>query len=149
MEKIKFSNYQEPGVSAETLNQMQDNIENAINGDETWQNLNLSNNFKVYNDTSSNAPVFKKAGNVVELIGTISPAKTIEGSSTQVLIGTLPTGFRPKKSLRKLCQGTGKNTWLLNIDTNGEVSFSRYGITGFENAGISVWLPFEVSFFVS
>lgn len=148
MEKIEFSNYQEPGISAETLNQMQENIERAINGDDTWQKLELSGNFKPYSNNDSNTPIYKKSGNMVEVMGAISPAATISAGS-KVLIGTLPLGCRPKKGFNKLCQGSTKNSWLLDVEASGELYFSRYGTTSYANAGTSVWLPFEASFFVS
>lgn len=56
-------------------------------------------------------------------------------------------GYRPAKECYTLCQGSGKNTWLLTVKTNGEVTFSRYGTTSIGQVTTDTWLPFNFCFF--
>lgn len=56
------------------------------------------------------------------------------------------SGFRPSMRKEILCQGSGKNSWLLTISDEGEVSFSRYGTNTYNDANSSTWLPFHVVF---
>lgn len=46
MKKINFVNNDAPYLSAENLNQMQDNIEEAINGNIIWENPNPTSDFE-------------------------------------------------------------------------------------------------------
>lgn len=45
MEKITFVNNDAPYLSAENLNQLQNNVEEAIDGVVIWENLNLTEEF--------------------------------------------------------------------------------------------------------
>ena len=66
---------------------------------------------------------------------------------------TLSEKFKPLQEVRTVCQGSGKNTWLLTIKTDGEVWFSRYGTSSYasvtgkaQNESGRVWLPFNVTY---
>ena len=54
MEKINFVNNSEPYLSAENLNQLQTNIENAINGFVLYENESGTTENITLNETSSN-----------------------------------------------------------------------------------------------
>lgn len=58
--------------------------------DTGWQTATLTDDFKPYGNDSVNIPLFKKTGNQVEIIGSVSPTKIIAGSTTQYTIFTLP-----------------------------------------------------------
>lgn len=55
-----------------------------------WKTATLTDDFKPYNNDSVNIPLFKKTGNQVEIIGSVSPTKIIAGSTTQYTIFSLP-----------------------------------------------------------
>ena len=116
--------------------------------DSGWQTASLTDNFKNYKDDPKYQPKFRKIGKTVEIQGVISPTTTIEGSDTTVPIFTLPEGYRPTQEHYMICQGTTSNKWLLTVTMDGVVAFSRYGITDFADASSSVWLPFNISYFV-
>lgn len=112
-----------------------------------WIEFPLAGDFVEYG--SSHTPVYRKVGNLVELSGSIKPSAEIAGSSDKVTIGTLPSGYRPKVQIGVVCQGSSRAVWLLDITSNGVVSFSRYrDETGYITASTSVWLNFHVMFFV-
>ena len=74
--------------------------------------------------------------------------KQLVGSAAEIEIFTLPKEYRPSKDVRCLCQGTSKNSWLLNVNTDGKVCFSRYGKTDFASASTTVWLVLQINYFV-
>lgn len=74
--------------------------------------------------------------------------KQLSGSAAEIEIFTLPKEYRPSKDVRCLCQGTSKNSWLLNVNTDGSVCFSRYGKTDWASADNKVWLVLQINYFV-
>ena len=54
MEKIEFKNNEEPYLSAENLNQMQDNIEKSVDGVVLYENASGSNGDITLNENRKN-----------------------------------------------------------------------------------------------
>ena len=157
MQRIDFKNYPDEStpLSAENLNQLQANTEEAINEindnltvGSGWIDLEFSSNFENYNGIASNNPKYRKIGNIVMLQGLATPVEKTPADSTQVELFTIPEEIRPSKEFYQVCQGTGNNKWLLTVNTNGSVSFSRYGITDLTSANPGNWLPFNITYFV-
>jgi len=116
-------------------------------------NNSLENNFVLY-DISTQI-YLRKIGNFVNICGAISSTVNIDSSNMQTgkRFMTLLEKFRPLQEVCTVCQGSGKNTWLLTIKTNGEVWFSRYGASSYasvtgkaQNESGRVWLPFNVTY---
>lgn len=122
-------------------------ILNAID-DTGWIDLEFSSNFENYGGIVSNNPKYRKIGNIIMLQGLATPVKKTPDDTTQVELFTLPEEARPSKVFYQLCQGTGSNKWLLTVNTNGSVSFSRYGTTDVVSAEPGNWLPFNITYFV-
>ena len=119
---------------------------NSLVGDiDTWHEITeLTSDFKIYDGAD---PIqYRKVGNVVEVCGQLAPVSTLPGSSTAVIMFTLPEGYRPNKTRYFVCQGSGTNKWVLTIYTSGSVGFSRYGITEMIECTPDRWLPFNVMF---
>ncbi len=117
--------------------------------DSGWKTATLSSSFKAYNDTASNTPQYRKVGKTVEIRGLVSPKTEISGGATEYTIFTLPSGFRPSKQITKICQGSTRNVWLITINTDGVVEFSRHrDETGYTNATTTAWLLFSETFLV-
>lgn len=116
--------------------------------DTGWQTATLTDDFKPYSNNSSNMPRYRKIGKIVQVWGIVAPSLTIQGGSETHTIFNLPNGYIPSSTSSFLCQGSGLRRWLLTINANGDVSFSRYGTDAYADADDSVWLPFTVTFFV-
>lgn len=117
--------------------------------DSGWQTAVLTEDFKPYSNDNSNMPRYRRIGNQVQIIGSVSPMETIPGSTTPYTIFTLPEGYRPSNpNCYTICHGSRKNTWLLRVQSTGEVTFSRYGVTSNIDAENNVWLIFDHTFFV-
>lgn len=113
-------------------------------GDSNWNEATLSSAFKPYNDNYQNTPKYRKINNVVQVRGRISPRSVIAGSATPTTIFTLPREYRPSTPYQYVCQGSGKNTWLLEVSETGSVSFARYGTTSYIDCPVNAWLTFSV-----
>lgn len=101
---------------------------------------------------SGQAPVLKKAANVVSLNGAFAFSGTaFTSSATEVTVCTIPAGFRPPAMVGVLCQGSGTNLWMLRVNTNGNVTMSRYRNAAgtYQQVSSSSWFPFSASWIVS
>lgn len=116
--------------------------------DTGWIDLKWTSDFENYNNYSDVNPQYRRIGKEVYLRGVATPAEDIPGSATEITMFNLPEGVRPSKDVSKICQGTGKNTWLLMVNTDGKVTFSRYGISGSVTAKNGNWLPFNIVYFI-
>lgn len=114
-----------------------------------WIYPTIASNFAMYGSSeSANKPRCRKDGRLVEVRGIVTPVVDIAGSTTIYPIITLPEGYRPNSPIYSLCQGSNNSVWLLRVETNGEVGFSRYrngSDTATATAG--TWLPFQITFF--
>lgn len=131
------------------LNLMQTNIENAITEnkvtDSSWKDLILTENFVNYNSSTKN--MYRKYGNIVEVIGMVKP-KTILAKGASTVCFQLPDGYRPEHKVAIICPGSEKNNWLLTINTNGNAEVARYGTTEYIDISTSTCLAYHVSFLV-
>ena len=116
---------------------------NTITYNSGWQTLTLNSAFQLYGST----PVqYRRIGNIVEIEGIIQPTAEITGGGSAT-IGVLPVGYRPSTTQFQVCQGSTKNSWLLEINSEGTVSFQRYGAGGsYVTAPTTAWLPFSAVF---
>ena len=115
--------------------------------DSGWIEATLTSNFTNY--STNTTPEYRKTGKQVEIRGVVKPTATITASNTGVTIFTLPEGYRPTKTVFEICQGSGRNVWLLNINTNGTVTISRYGTTSNIDITASAWLCFNKTFLIN
>lgn len=116
--------------------------------DSGWVNLTLGSEFAQYG--TGNAVRYRKIGSMVEVRGIVKPVADIAGGTDMHTIATLPSGARPVESLYTICQGSSNCTWLLRVNTDGVLGFSRYrngGTTATASAG--TWLPFQLTFFIN
>lgn len=117
-----------------------------VSADSNWHTATLSSAFKPYDNDSKLIPKYRKINNVVQVCGRVSPKSVLPGSVVSTTIFTLPKEFRPSATYQYVCQGSGKNTWLLGISNTGDVTFSRYGCTGFIDCPTNAWLSFSATF---
>ena len=114
--------------------------------DGNWYDVSFSSYFQNY--SNSNQLKYRKWGKVVEILGEVTTRYTITGSDTKYTIFTLPSGYIPSRRIVRVMQGSFKNTWTLTVETNGEVTFSRYGVSSYVDTSENVWLPIDVTFLV-
>lgn len=114
-------------------------------GDTAWANLSLGSNAEIYSDTW--VPKYKRhLGSLVTIVGAVKP-KTQVAAGDNLLIGTLPTGFRPSLESTTICQGSGGAIFMLAVYSDGRVTCERYR-NGSTNIAIptSAWIVFSFTF---
>lgn len=100
-------------------------VQNLIPVDSGWQNISRASG---YNAGSLGTPQYKKVGNQVFIRGSWSTSNDIGSSS--VVLGTLPSGYRPPYDTRWIVpeNGTGY-IGRVGITTNGEIKLDWFGNT--------------------
>lgn len=114
-------------------------------GETDWANLSLGSNAEIYSDSWT--PKYKRhLGSLVTIVGAVKP-KTQVAAGDNLLIGTLPTGFRPSLESTTICQGSGGAIFMLAVYGDGRVQCERYR-NGSTNAAIptTAWVVFSFTF---
>lgn len=112
---------------------------------DVWHVLPLTSDAKSY--SSETTPKYIKKNGIVTVCGAFSPVASGTGSSSEIVMATLPEGYRPINDTVVLCQGSSQNIWLFRIKTDGSVTFGRYrNNSGYSSYNTSVWLPFNATF---
>ena len=115
--------------------------------DAEWIDLTLDNNFALYGGTVANQPKYKVTGNVVTVMGVVSPKAAFTSTTSAVTIASgIPANLRPSINLQFLCQGSGMNHWCCSVNTNGTIGIARYGTTAETTVPDTAWLTFTVTY---
>ena len=115
--------------------------------DAEWVDLTVADGFALYDGKVSNQPKYKVTGNVVTVMGVLTPEAEFTSSTTGVNIASgIPANFRPSVNLQFVCHGSGMNRWCCSVTTGGAVTISRYGTTAATTVPSDAWLPFCVTY---
>ena len=129
------------------------NIESIVpmyeifNEQSKWMDVTYSSLFKNYSDGQKLQ--YRKSGNLIEIRGSATPVTDlpIDDLGTLYTIGTIPINCAPSTAVRLLCQGSSLAVWNLTIDSNGEISVSRYRTgTVLEDLKPKSWLPMQATY---
>ena len=135
------------GTGATTAEQARINLGIEPTGDDTgWIDATLTSSFTLY--SADDVCQYRKIGKHVQLRGVVKPTAALAGSLTGVVIFTLPTEFIPSRPCNFVCQGSSVNRWLLQVNTDGEVTFARYGTSSLAQAGVNAWLTFNAGYLI-
>jgi hypothetical protein len=110
----------------------------------------LENSFIIY--STAQRPRLRKVGKMVHFYGAMSPAVgAVINSASNLSFYTLPSEYRPMSGYVTIrCQGSGINTWLLQITSAGVCSCSRYGTNAYAaSIAGTEWLIFNATWFVA
>lgn len=103
--------------------------------------------FSAYSTVANNSqePRASKFGRVVNLTGAYKT--TVARDSTAAFtLGKVPNGCEPLHDVRLRQQGTGQNSYLLVIDTNGNLKGERYGVGTNTAVPNGVWLNINATY---
>ena len=115
--------------------------------DAEWVDLTIADNFALYDGKTANQPKYKVTGNVVTVMGVLTPETEFTSSTTGVnLASGIPANLRPSVNLQFVCHGSSMNRWNCSITTGGAVTISRYGTTAATTVTAGAWLPFCVTY---
>lgn len=100
-----------------------------------------------YNATpgTSNYPSAQRMGRVVQLAGAFKNTSQIEAGAENLVMGTLPVGFRPSTPVNFIVQASGTNIYLLTVQKNGQLLMARHrgwqsGAYQDKPIGVNSWL---------
>ena len=95
--------------------------------DSGWQEVTFKPGYARFNDSTS--VYIRRKGDFVELTGVWKPTSTKSASSNPVPFASIPNELKPTKAVNTVCFGQGKNTYMLTVDTDTTLCWSRYGTT--------------------
>ena len=98
--------------------------------DTGWQNVSFSADYTNYPDDSLK---IRRIGNIVEINGSWTALKNKTASSAPIPFATIDEEFRPESDVYVRQQGPGMNTYLLLVEPNGNVYWSKYGTSSSSN----------------
>lgn len=111
-----------------------------------WININYSERFAGYSENYNSVRVSLN-GNQISLMGIMKPTVTIPGGTDKVVVCTLPSNLRPLTEQNFVCHGSSTNTYMITVETNGNVSYSRYtNNTIYIETPTSAWLPYSITY---
>ena len=115
--------------------------------DAEWVDLTIADGFALYDGIVENKPKYKVTGNVVTVMGVLTPETEFTSSTAGVAIASgIPSNLRPTVHLQFVCQGSSVNRWTCSITKGGSVTVSRYGTTELAKVPAGAWLPFCVTY---
>ena len=92
--------------------------------DTGWQNVSFLADYTNYPNDSLK---IRRIGNIVEINGSWTALKDKTASSSPIKFATIDEEFRPESEVYVRQQGRGMNTYLLLVQPNGNVYWSKYG----------------------
>ena len=91
--------------------------------DSGWINLTLTGNF--YNFDNDNRVQYRKVGKNVYITG-LPVLNAYPSALMELIIGTLPEGYRPIRNVSFLCElKDDAKLWTCTVKSNGDVTFNR------------------------
>lgn len=114
--------------------------------DSGWKTCTLNSGYSVY--TSGTNLRVRKTGKLVQINGVFKNNSSVTSSASNVKFATIPTGYRPSKQQVKVCQGSGMARWLLTVNSDGEMFWSRYGTDSYEATSSGRWLPYTMIYMI-
>lgn len=135
-------------------------IDDRANGSNTTARLGYNNmvevadllipattGFSQYSTTGENAPIVSRKGSQVTITGAFKPNGAVTISATYIRMSTqLPLWARPKRTFKVRNQGSGMNTHLIRVTTDGYIEIARYGNTDYVNLTGGEYLTIDMSY---
>ena len=114
-------------------------------GCSSWTDLTIADGFAAYG--SGTDPQYRVNGNLVTITGALKPTATVTSNTTGVLIASgIKTQYCPKNTIAFVCQGSGINRWLLQINQEGKLYVARYGTSDYVDIPSGAWLIFTITY---
>lgn len=94
--------------------------------DRDWQEVTFKSGYSRYNDSTS--VYIHRKGNLVELTGLWKPTSTKSATLTPTAFASIPSELAPTRNISTICFGINKHTYMLTVESNGNLKWSRYGV---------------------
>ena len=93
--------------------------------DTGWEEVTFKSGYSKYNNSTS--VYVRRKGNCVELNGVWKTTKTQSAASNPVPFASMPGELAPIRPVNTVCFGKGRNIYMLTVDTDATLCWSRYG----------------------
>lgn len=100
--------------------------------DTGWQNVSFLDGYTNY---SGDNLKIRRIGNIVEINGSWTALKDKPSSTTPIQFATIDEIFRPESEVYVRQQGPNMNTYLLLVEPNGNVGWSKYSTNSITASG--------------
>ena len=100
--------------------------------DTGWQNVSFLDGYTNY---SGDNLKIRRIGNIVEINGSWTALKDKPSSQSPIQFATIDEMFRPESEVYVRQQGPGMYTYLLLVEPNGNVYWSKYGTNSITASG--------------
>lgn len=114
--------------------------------DTGWKDVSFSSGFAHHSETDRVR--YRRVGKVVELRGAVKNTNQISANTETTVATISDTTCRPSKRVTYRQQGTGINTFVVTINTNGTIAINRYGTTSYIAIPSNSWLNVHTTFLV-
>ena len=94
--------------------------------DTGWEEVTFKSGYSKYNNSTS--VYVRRKGNCVELNGVWKTTSTKSTSSNPVPFASMPGELAPIRPVNTVCFGKGRNIYMLTVDTDATLCWSRYGV---------------------
>ena len=95
--------------------------------DSGWQEVTFKSGYSRYNDSTS--VYIRRKGDFVELTGAWKTTSKQSATYNHTAFASIPKELKPTKVVNTVCFGKGRNIYLLTVDVDGILYWSRYGVS--------------------
>ena len=97
----------------------------SLSYDSDWQEVTFKPGYARYRDSSS--VYVRRKGDFVELTGIWKTTSKKSASSIPIVFASIPKELKPTKAVNTVCFGRGRNIYMLTVNTDADLCWSRYG----------------------
>lgn len=114
--------------------------------DTGWQLMTLSSGYEYYSTSGDSGKLWiRRVNKLVEIRGVVKPTAQKTASTEGVQFATIPSGYRPSYQFRMaVSQGSGLSRYALAANTNGALTWARYGASSSANVPSGAWLTVHI-----
>ena len=95
--------------------------------DSDWQEVTFESGYAKYNNSTS--VYVRRKGNCVELNGVWKTTSKKSASANPVPFASMPGELAPIRPVNTVCFGKGRNIYMLTVDIDAALKWSRYGVS--------------------
>ena len=94
--------------------------------DTGWKEVTFKSGYAKYNNSTS--VYIRRKGDLVELVGVWKATSKKSASANPVPFASMPGELAPIRPVNTVCFGKGRNIYMLTVDTDATLCWSRYGV---------------------
>lgn len=105
--------------------------------DTNWAEISYRSGYSRYG--TNNGVYYRRKGKTIELSGVWTTSANRSATLDTVIFGSIPSTYAPSRVIRVVMQGSQLNRYMLTVNTDGTLAWSRYGTTSSSQLPSGVW----------